>query len=141
MCRKKNVACVLFFSFFLLFYNQVSAETLDISITPDKAAYAKNEIAYLTVHIANNTDKTAANVQIKNLLPEGLVYVSPSEAERMISSIGPGQEAMHIIRLRIPTLPQTGDNATPILWGVLMLAVLSLFAWLMRHRSASGANR
>lgn len=140
--RLKRRALVLFlYSICLFFYGQAYSESLDITITPDKPSYTGNEIAYLTIRIANSTEQVAYNIRIKNLLPDGLVYVAPAEAEKVIGAIQPGQEAKHIIRLRKPNLPQTGDRSTPALWGLLMLATAGLVSRHMKRRLSFSENR
>ncbi len=112
---KRFAVIALAFSIFLLVYGQAYSESLDITITPDKTSYTKDEIAYLTIHIKNNTEMIASNIRLQNLLPEGLVYVAPAEAETVIAAIQPGQETKHVIRLKISTIPQTGDRSPLLL--------------------------
>lgn len=86
--RLKRLAVIaLIFGIFLLAQGQASSQSLDITITPDKTSYIKNEIAYLTIHIKNNTEMIASNIRIQNLLPEGLVYVAPAEAKTVIFAL------------------------------------------------------
>ena len=141
MRLKRTVLLLFLCSIYLFFYGQAYSESLDITVTPDKSSYTGSEIAYLTIRIANNTERAAFNIQIKNILPEGLVYVAPAEAEKVIGAIQPGQEAKHVVRLRKPNLPQTGDRSTPALWGLLMLATAGLVIWHMKRRLSFGENR
>lgn len=134
MRLRRFAVIALVFSIFLFVFGQAYSESLDITITPDKASYTKDEIAYLTIHIKNNTEMIASNIRIQNLLPEGLVYVAPAEAETVIAAIQPGQEAKHVIRLKIPIIPQTGDRSPLLLWGAFALLAAVLLIWRVRRR-------
>ena len=141
MCLKRLAVIALIFGIFLLAQGQASSQSLDITITPDKTSYIKNEIAYLTIHIKNNTEMIASNIRIQNLLPEGLVYVAPAEAKTVIAAIQPGQEVKHVIRLKTPTIPQTGDRSPLLLWGTFALLAAGLLIWCVRRRWLLGMEQ
>lgn len=117
--------------------------SVDITIHPDKTAYLGNEIAQLAIDITNNTTATVRNLRIQNLVPTGLAYVNPSEANRTIAALAPGQTTQHVIRLRVANdamtgvnVPKTGDTASPVLWSLLLLASCVLMGWLGRRGTA-----
>lgn len=139
MLRKISTAFIICFTIMLLLGSAL-AGAVEITVIPDQASYRANEVACLKVDIVNHTEKEIRNVQIKNLLPPGLSYVSADEAEKTIASIPAGQSATHTIRLRMPAIPKTGDKAMPVLWAAMAIGLLGLFAGLTVQRMRKSKN-
>lgn len=116
------------------------ASEVQISIRPDKATYRNGEIAYLSIDIQNNTDKVVSNLHIRNFISDGLAYVALSDAEKTIAAIQPGQQAHHVVRLRVVNIPKTGDGAFPTLWMLLIVAASCVLIWQFGRFRASRKN-
>lgn len=128
-----------------MFHGLAAAEDtpiLQINIQADKPQYSKNETAKLTITVENTSDWIACDVNIANMLPNGLVY-APQQKQTAFShaEIPPRSSVQHEIYVKVVDssgLPQTGDG-WPYMPFVLLAAVSGLIGItaLSRERRAS----
>lgn len=129
----------------ILLIRPASAENspvLKIDIQSDKTAYRINEIAKLTITIENTSEQAAIDVDISNILPNGLVY-APQQKQSSFThaEIPPHTSVQHEVYVKVVDssgLPRTGDG-WPRMPFVLLLAVSGLIgiAALSKKRQAS----
>lgn len=125
----------------LLFFSMGIAETkepiLQISIQADKEMYEINEIAKLTITVENTSDIIAADVNIANILPQGLNYAPEQKKETFHhAEIQPHTSVQHEVYVQLVDvkLPRTGDEMPNILFlaGIALAGIAALVIMLRR---------
>lgn len=98
-----------------------------LTILSDKDHYDPDEIAELTIILANHGDRAIQNVDVASYLPDGLQYVRMEDNWALyFPQINVGESVTRRIRVKVmDPLPQTGDNTSKSLLMYAMLLVLS----------------
>jgi len=68
----------------------VQADGLKIKLEADKKEYARNEVAWMTLTIENNSEKDVFDVDIRHVLPNGLEYVADEDGRQYYDVISAG---------------------------------------------------
>lgn len=98
-----------------------------LTILSDKDHYDPDEIAELTIILANHGDRDIQNVDVASYLPDGLQYVRMEDNEVLhIPQIHAGESVTRRIRVKVmDPLPQTGDDTTKSMIVYITLIVVS----------------
>lgn len=141
----RGILCGL--AILLLFCGVGIAETeepiLRVSIQADKQEYGINETAKLTITVENTSDIIAADVNIANILPDGLVYAPQQKDETFThAEIQPHTSVQHELYVRVVDvkLPQTGDQS-PDMLILVCLALAGMAALAMISRRTTGMQK
>lgn len=113
---------------------------LNVRIESDKTAYSKDEMAKLTITVENMTDCIAADVNIENLLPNGLVYADKAnQGQYRHSEIAPHSSVTHEVYVKLvdTATPQTGDRSPDVCLLLACALACVLLMSLLRVRSAA----
>lgn len=106
-----------------------------LTIQSDKECYERDEIAELTITVANHGDSAIHDIDVASYLPDGLQYVTMKDNEVLrFPRIDAGESVSQRIRVKVmDPLPQTGDDTSKPLLMYAMLLVLST-GLLIRYR-------
>lgn len=114
---------------------------LKINIQADKTEYKKNEIAKLTITVENTSDIIAADVNIANILPNGLVYApQQKQASFTHAEILPHTSVQHEVYVQVVDvqLPQTGDKS-PNMFATLGIIMMSVVAFVVLRKKTQAS--
>lgn len=110
-----------------------------VRVISDKKKYQLSDTAKLTVTIDNQGDKPIRNVNIRHLLPEGLVYTAGTHGQNDIIDEIRGKESktveFYVKRSERP--PETGDDSIEKFIGAVVLFATA-FAMMMLLRRGRG---
>lgn len=112
-----------------------------VRVISDKNKYQLSDTAKLTVTIDNLGDKPIRNVNIRHLLPEGLIYAAGTHGQNDIIDEIRGKEnktvEFYVKRAERP--PETGDDSVDRLIGA-MISLAAAFAMMMLLRRGRGVQ-
>lgn len=98
-----------------------------LTIISDKECYEPDEIAELTIILANHGDRAIQNVEVASYLPDGLQYVRMEDNWALyFPQINVGESVTRRIRVKVmDPLPQKGDDTMKSMIVYIMLIIVS----------------
>lgn len=128
----------------------VTQDGLEVTITTDKAEYAKNDDIQVTVSIKNTNTFKVEDVSVETLLPEGLVLKTGDLAAKDIAiEAGESYTASVVAQLSEelrgeeskpeegPVTPPAGDSSDIVLWMVLVAAAAICAVAVLRNKQVT----